>query len=90
MNAPTNKEVIMSNFREMADRSIVLVFSYSFPDGALLTQEAFVLFLKIASRTELEDFSYALITPLEAANTEYDHFTTLDVREALLGSYELQ
>lgn len=70
------------------DEDVILLFSPSFPDGAILTKDAFILFLKSADTKEKESFQYSIISAYEAAHTEYPFYDTTALSAELLGSFQ--
>lgn len=67
---------------------LVLLFSYSFEEGALLTQEAFIAFLKNADRAEVVNSEYSFLNAEEARLTDFPIYGLHDLPAELLRSYE--
>lgn len=67
---------------------LVLLFSFSFEEGALLTQEAFIAFLKNATRDEVSSMEYSFISAEEARLSDFPTYSLYDLPAELLRSYE--
>ncbi len=67
---------------------LVLLYSFSFEDGAILTQEAFVQFLKYAPRDEVVNTDYSFISQEEARLIDMPVLGLYDLPAELLRSYE--
>jgi hypothetical protein len=72
------------------DDELVLVESLSFPDGAVMTKDAFLMFLKLASAKEVSTFTFAFIRLTEALIGQCEIIGTYAVREAIVGTVEVQ
>lgn len=70
--------------------NLVLLYSYSFEDGAILTKEAFMEFLKCAVRDEVGAAEYYFIKPEQGSYLSVPFITSVEVRQALLGTLLLQ
>ena len=77
-------QYLLQMSQDNVDEDVVLLFSKSFSDGAILTKDAFFVFLKVADRAEREDFQYSIISAFEAAHTEYEFYNSTSIKEELL------
>jgi hypothetical protein len=71
-----------------ASDELVLLFSYSFEEGAILTKDAFILFLKVARSEEVSHCEFVFLKPEQAALTPYEFYGSLDIHGLVLGTLE--
>ncbi len=69
---------------------LILLYSYSFEEGAILTKDAFIEFLKCAMRDEVSNAEFYFITVEQSAYLEHELYSQTEIRHMLLGTLELQ
>jgi hypothetical protein len=79
----------MDNHNYPKAEDLVLLFSLSFDDGAILTKEAFLTFLRKATRDEVITCEYLFLKAEQAALTDYLILTSGDVSSSILGTLEV-
>lgn len=55
------------HFKSNGAQSLILLFSLTFEDGAIVTRDAYIVFMKLASREELQTHQVADV-PTEMLN----------------------
>lgn len=59
-----------------------LVHSLTYPDGALLTSEAYRLFKRLAGPLELKSHTATFVPHLEPHHLDYEFVGSLEIRQA--------
>ena len=72
----------------MGNNHLVLLFSFTFGDGAVLTPEAFLHFLRRADRDEVADCAFHFLPYNNILIGEYEYYSDSDIKGALFASWE--